>query len=111
MACTIAKMFRMNRRLALLMQESQSWNAQFSQFELFADKLNTESRDLRIKLDKQRKDAKRLTAAISESREQNDYLQGRLSKAEQGREEAAAELERIDEISKELQEQVCQLCT
>lgn len=100
-----AKLWRMNKRLALLMQESQSWNSQFTQFQGFTEKLSSEATDLRTKLERERREAKRLSGVISESRQAQEQLSKKLSRAEEAHKEAVEELERIDEFRRELQEQ------
>ena len=95
----------MNKRLALLMQESQSWDSQFTQFQGFTEKLSSEAMDLRTKLEKERREAKRLSGVVSESKTAQEELKTKLQKAEEAHKEALEELERIEEFRKELQEQ------
>lgn len=95
----------MNKRLALLMQESQSWNSQFTQFQGFTEKLSSEAIDLRTKLEKERREAKRLSGVISESKHAQEELSKRLLNAEEAHKEALEELEKIDIFRNELQEQ------
>lgn len=101
----IAKLWRMNKRLALLMQESQSWNSQFTQFQGFTEKLSTEASDLRTKLEKERREAKRLSSVVHESKQVQEDLSKKLQQAEEAHKEAIEELERIEIFKKELQEQ------
>lgn len=96
----------MNKRLALLMRESQSWNTQFSQFQVFSDKLNSEAHNLRTKLDKEKREAKRLNQVIVQSKQANDDLSAKLQAAEQARTEAATQLAQLDQMEAELEKQV-----
>lgn len=92
--------------MASLLSESQSWNLQLSHFKKFADNLNGEALDLRSKLEKERREAKRLSGVVSESKHKQDLLSKKLSETEAARLQAASELEKIEDLSRELKEQV-----
>lgn len=54
-----ARIWRLNRRLATLMSESDQWKSSIDTFKRFASKQDVESRDLRVKLQKERSEARR----------------------------------------------------
>lgn len=95
----------MNRRMGLLMHESASWSAQFTQFSQYSDKLNHNAQELATKLEKERREAKRLSTAIKDSTEKQQEMSKKLAQAEKARVEAAADLERIEQLRTELQNQ------
>jgi hypothetical protein len=100
-----AKLWRMNKKLGSLMQETQSWSVQMEQFQTFTERLNKDAHDMRIKLDKERKEAKRLNSVVADSKQKQSDLADRLRKAESARAETAAKLEQIENARKEMEEQ------
>ena len=61
-----ARLWRLNRRLAFLMSESAEWKQHFEVFNTFSSKLAAESAQLKIKLEKEKKELKRLSGVVSE---------------------------------------------
>lgn len=69
------KVARINRRLLKLVQEGDhvrvvymprltcQWRAQFEQFEKYADRLAQEANDLKAKIEKERREARRLSTS------------------------------------------------
>lgn len=89
------KIGRLNKRLAFLMSEGEMWRQQFDKIQQLVDRLTREASDLRIKLDKERRESKRLTSTLQQR--DMDYVQAQiqLRETEQAREKAQNELLRM----------------
>jgi hypothetical protein len=60
-----AKIGRLSRRLNFLMTESDLWREKFITFEHYAEKLSGEAAELRLKINKEQKESKRLSSLIT----------------------------------------------
>lgn len=60
------KIGRLNKRLAFLMSESDMWRAQFEKIQTLVDRLTREANDLRSKVDKERRESRRLSGALAQ---------------------------------------------
>ncbi|GAC97631.1 hypothetical protein PHSY_005217 [Pseudozyma hubeiensis SY62] len=89
------KIGRLNKRLAFLMSEGEMWRQQFDKIQQLVDRLTREAGDLRVKLDKERRESKRLSSTLQQR--DMDYVQAQiqLRETEQAREKAQAELLRM----------------
>jgi nicotinamide N-methyltransferase len=59
------KIGRLSRRLNFLVTESDLWREKFITFEQYAEKLSTEATDLRVKINREQRESKRLSGMIS----------------------------------------------
>lgn len=89
------KIGRLNKRLAFLMSESEMWRAQFGKIQVLVDRLTKEANDLRSKVDKERRESKRLSSRLAQRDIEHVQLQLQLKDTEQAREEAMGELLRM----------------
>ncbi|MCO5549586.1 hypothetical protein L7F22_003058 [Adiantum nelumboides] len=89
------KIGRLNKRLAFLMSESEMWRAQFGKIQVLVDRLTKEANDLRSKVDKERRESKRLSSRLAQRDIEHVQLQLQLKDTEQAREEALGELIRM----------------
>lgn len=71
------KIGRLSRRLNFLMAESDLWREKFITFEQYAENLSSEANDLRMKINKEQKESRRLTGLISLSATEKFKLQSR----------------------------------
>jgi nicotinamide N-methyltransferase len=86
------KIGRLNKRLAFLMSESDMWRAQFGKIQSLVDRLTKEANDLRSKLDKERRESRRLSSTVAEREMEQVQLRLQLKETETAREEAQAEM-------------------
>lgn len=89
------KIGRLNKRLAFLMSESEMWRAQFSKIQVLVDRLTKEANDLRGKVDKERRESKRLSSRLAQRDIEHVQVQLQLKETETAREEAIQELLRM----------------
>lgn len=89
------KIGRLNKRLAFLMSESEMWRAQFGKIQTLVDRLTKEANDLRSKVDKERRESKRLSSRLAQRDIEHVQIQLQLKDTEQAREEALGELIRM----------------
>ncbi|GJN91622.1 hypothetical protein Rhopal_004645-T1 [Rhodotorula paludigena] len=94
-----------NRRLAVLMNQSAEWQRSFSVFKEFSDKAARESAELKVRLESERREARRLTGQLAADREQQAQLEANLEQVERAREQALHELARVDELRRDLDQQ------
>lgn len=72
------KIGRLSRRLNFLMTESDLWRDKFVTFEQYAEKLSLEAQDLRAKVNKEQREAKRLSGIVSTANGEKVQLQTRM---------------------------------
>ncbi|CBQ73443.1 conserved hypothetical protein [Sporisorium reilianum SRZ2] len=89
------KIGRLNKRLAFLMSEGEMWRQQFDKIQQLVDRLTQEASDLRAKLDKERRESRRLTSTLQQRDMEYVQAQIQLKDTEQAREKAQAELLRM----------------
>lgn len=53
------------------------WKKRFSEFENYAERLGVEARELKAKIDGERKESKRLSGMVMDRQQQNSELQTR----------------------------------
>ena len=71
------KIGRLSRRLNFLMTESDLWRDKFVTFEQYAEKLSHEAQDLRAKVNKEQREAKRLSGIVNTTHGEKVKLQTR----------------------------------
>jgi nicotinamide N-methyltransferase len=71
------KIGRLSRRLNFLMTESDLWRDKFVTFEQYAEKLSLEAQDLRAKVNKEQREAKRLSGIVNTANGEKVKLQTR----------------------------------
>lgn len=91
------KIGRLNKRLAFLMSESEVWRTQFGKIQVLVDRLTKEANDLRGKVDKERRESKRLSSTLAQRDIEHVQLQLQLKETESAREEALNEMVRMQE--------------
>lgn len=87
------------------MAESMAWKSHVDIFQNFTSKLTVESTELKTRLEKERREARRLSGVVSEQNLQAQQLQRRLSETEKARKMALDELQRLEQIKKEITKQ------
>ncbi|GAA5980229.1 hypothetical protein JCM11641_005513 [Rhodosporidiobolus odoratus] len=100
-----AKFNKANQKLAFLMAESQEWQRSFEVFRAFSEKITKESSDLKIRLERERREARRLTGQVLAEQERHTQLEASLASMEKAREQAMHELANVDEVSQHLEAQ------
>ncbi len=78
------KIGRLSRRLNFLMTESDLWRDKFVTFEQYAEKLSVEAQQLRAKINKEQREAKRLSGLVTLTAAEKTKLQNRRSLAFHG---------------------------
>lgn len=73
------KIGRLSRRLNFLMTESDLWRDKFVTFEQYAEKLSAEAQQLRAKINKEQREAKRLSGLVTLTAAEKTKLQNRRS--------------------------------
>ncbi|KAN0065834.1 Protein N-terminal and lysine N-methyltransferase efm7 [Thecaphora frezii] len=89
------KIGRLNKRLAFLMSEGEMWKQQFEKIQQLVDRLTKEANDLRVKVDRERRESRRLSTTLQQRDLEQVQLQLQLRDTEQAREKAQAELLRM----------------
>ncbi len=72
------KIGRLNKRLAFLMSESEMWKAQFEKIQQLVDRLTKEATDLRTKVDRERRESRRLSSTLAQRDMEHVQLQIQL---------------------------------
>lgn len=99
------KIGRLNKRLAFLMSESEMWRAQFAKIQQLVDRLTREANDLRSKLDKERRESRRLSSTLAQRDIQHVEMQIQLKETETAREEAMNELLKMQQAMDSLEQE------
>lgn len=86
------KIGRLNKRLAFLMSEGDAWKSQFTKIQQLVDRLTKEANETRAKLDKERRESRRLSSTLAQRDMERAQLQLQLQDTETAREEAKVEL-------------------
>jgi len=69
-----AKLGRISRRLAFLVHETDVWKERFTQFEELTEKLGTEASDLKARIEKEKRESKRLSSVVGEKEKEKENL-------------------------------------
>ncbi|GAA6001867.1 hypothetical protein JCM10207_002357 [Rhodosporidiobolus poonsookiae] len=100
-----AKVNAANLKLAALVRESTEWQKSFEVFRAFSDKLTKESTDLKTRLERERRESRRLTGQILAEKERHEKLEASLEEVERAREQAMNELTTVDTVRQQLEQQ------
>ncbi|TIC27376.1 hypothetical protein E3Q11_02435 [Wallemia mellicola] len=87
------KIGKLNKRLGFLVSKSEQWKSRFEQFESYAERLSAEASELRGKIDRERKESKRLSGMVIQQTKARDSLVNQLRQTEFLRAGALAELD------------------
>lgn len=93
---------KVTKRNNFLVEELESWKAQFLKFQAFAEQLTKETTELKGKIENYRRENRRLTSQIETNRDEINRLTARLSGTEKQRDEALEALVLQQEIAEEL---------
>lgn len=97
------KIGRLNKRLAFLMSESDMWRAQFGKIQTLVDRLTKEANDLRSKVDKERRESRRLSSTLAQRDIEQVQIRLQLKETETAREEAQVELLKMQRAMESLE--------
>ncbi|GAA5834372.1 hypothetical protein JCM9279_004298 [Rhodotorula babjevae] len=98
-----AEVHKVNRRLHVLMSQSVEWSRSFATFKEFSERATIESAELKMRLERERREARRLTSQLAADRDHQAQLEDSLEAVEQAREQALAELARVDAMRRDLE--------
>ena len=94
---------KVTKRNNWLEQETETWKSQFEQFKAFADQLNKEVSELRVKIESHKRENKRLTGLIDQQKDDAARLSIRLSGTERQRDNALEALVLQQGIAEDLE--------
>ncbi|WVN89327.1 uncharacterized protein L203_104549 [Cryptococcus depauperatus CBS 7841] len=97
------KVAKINKRLLKLIEEGEHWKSQFEAFEKYADKLTIEANELKTKIERERREAKRLSSIATEQTKTNLELEEKLKATEGARAEAMRQLSDMHHSIQELE--------
>ncbi|GAA5913516.1 hypothetical protein JCM8208_000697 [Rhodotorula glutinis] len=98
-----AEVNKVNRRLRVLVNQSVEWSRSFATFKEFSERATVESAELKMRLERERREARRLTGQLAADREHQARLEDSLEAVEQAREQALEELARADAMRRDLE--------
>ncbi|KAM0755981.1 hypothetical protein T439DRAFT_351711 [Meredithblackwellia eburnea MCA 4105] len=96
---------KLNGKLARLMAESSEWQASLEVFKTFSEKLTRESSELKTKLEKERREARRLTGQVTLERDRLLKLEASLVATDSAREQALQQLAEVEDVRTALERQ------
>ncbi|PHH76441.1 hypothetical protein CDD82_3989 [Ophiocordyceps australis] len=94
---------KVNKRNNYLVEELESWKQQFLKFQAFAEQLTKETQDLKVKIENHKRENRRLTGLLDQSKEDNGRMSTRLKGTEKQRDNALEALVLQQEIAEELE--------
>jgi len=94
---------KVSKRNNFLVEELESWKAQFLKFQAFAESLNKETQDLKVKIEGHKRDNRRLTALAEQHKDEHARILTRLTGTEKQRDDALEALVLQQEIAEELE--------
>ena len=94
---------KVTKRSNFLEQELETWKSQFLKFQAFAEQLNKEVSELRVKIEGHKRDNRRLTGLIDQQKDDVARLTLRLSGTEKQRDNALEALVLQQEIAEDLE--------
>ncbi|GAA5832149.1 hypothetical protein JCM11251_004256 [Rhodosporidiobolus azoricus] len=100
-----AKVNKANQRLAFLTQETAEWQRSIETFRAFSDKITKESAKLKTRLERERREARRLSGQVLAEKERHGRLEASLADVEKAREQAIQQLSTVDAVRQELEQQ------
>ncbi|KKY16608.1 putative denn domain-containing protein [Phaeomoniella chlamydospora] len=94
---------KVTKRSNFLEQELETWKSQFLKFQAFAEQLNKEVSELRVKIEGHKRENRRLTGLIDQQKDDVARLTLRLSGTEKQRDNALEALVLQQEIAEDLE--------
>lgn len=94
---------KVTKRNNYLIEELESWKQQFLKFQAFADTLNKETQDLKVKIEGHKRENRRLAGLIDQQKDDAARLSVRLAGTEKQRDDALEALVLQQEIAEELE--------
>lgn len=94
---------KVTKRNNFLVEELESWKAQFLKFQAFAEQLTKETNELKVKIENHKRENRRLTTLIDQQKDDTARLTVRLSGTEKQRDDALEALVLQQEIAEELE--------
>ena len=94
---------KVTKRNNYLVEELESLNAQFHKFQAFAEQLNKETQDLKVKIENHKRENRRLGNLIDQQKEDAARLSVRLAGTEKQRDDALEALVLQQEIAEDLE--------
>ena len=94
---------KVNKRNNYLEQELETWKSQFQKFQAFAEQLNKEVSELRVKIESHKRENRRLTGLIDQQKDDAARLTLRLSGTERQRDNALEALVLQQGIAEDLE--------
>ena len=98
-----SELSKVTKRNNFLVDELESWKQQFLKFQAFAEQLNKETQELKVKIETHKREHRRLTALIEQQKDDSARLTVKLSGAEKQRDDALEALVLQQEIAEELE--------
>ncbi|KAK8077316.1 hypothetical protein PG996_003486 [Apiospora saccharicola] len=94
---------KVTKRNNYLVEELESFKTQFLKFQAFAEQLNKETSDLKVKIENHKRENRRLGGLIDQQKDDNARLSVRLTGTEKQRDDALEALVLQQEIAEELE--------
>ncbi|KAG7285428.1 hypothetical protein NEMBOFW57_010055 [Staphylotrichum longicolle] len=94
---------KVSKRNNYLIEELESWKQQFLKFQAFADTLNKETQDLKVKIEGHKRENRRLAGLLDQQKDDAARLSVRLAGTEKQRDDALEALVLQQEIAEELE--------
>ncbi|KAK6539798.1 hypothetical protein TWF694_009989 [Orbilia ellipsospora] len=96
---------KVTKRNNFLVEELDSWKAQFEKFQAFAAQLTKETNDLKAKIETHKRENRRLSTLIDQQKDETNRLTLRLSGTEKQRDEALEALVLQQAVAEELEKE------
>ncbi|KAF3929623.1 hypothetical protein ABW20_dc0100990 [Dactylellina cionopaga] len=96
---------KVTKRNNFLVEELDSWKAQFEKFQVFAAQLTKETNDLKAKIETHKRENRRLSTLIDQQKDETNRLTLRLSGTEKQRDEALEALVLQQAVAEELEKE------
>ncbi|KAF3156787.1 hypothetical protein TWF225_012025 [Orbilia oligospora] len=96
---------KVTKRNNFLVEELDSWKAQFEKFQAFAAQLTKETNDLKAKIETHKRENRRLSSLIDQQKDETNRLTLRLSGTEKQRDEALEALVLQQAVAEELEKE------
>ncbi|KAF3932288.1 hypothetical protein ABW19_dt0205270 [Dactylella cylindrospora] len=96
---------KVTKRNNFLVEELDSWKAQFEKFQAFAAQLTKETNDLKAKIETHKRENRRLSTLIDQHKDETNRLTLRLSGTEKQRDEALEALVLQQAVAEELEKE------
>jgi nicotinamide N-methyltransferase len=68
------KLGRLSRRLAFLVHETDVWKERFTEFETLTEKLGSEASELKTRIEKEKRESRRLSTVVGEKEKEKENL-------------------------------------